>query len=120
MKLSDRRLAQRFNLSVSLFIREWKTIAPEKKVESVNISERGVYYETDTPPREGAMLHIRLAMPMEITGISGVEWCCAGKVIGVQPADSRGASLGVRVRFDYYEVLPTSINVQSNLLPTAI
>jgi hypothetical protein len=105
MKLSDRRLAQRFSLAIPLFIREWKTTAPEKRVQSVNVSERGVCFETDTPLREGTMLQIRLAMPMEITGNASVEWRCTGKVLGVQPANSLGAPLGVRVRFDYYEVL---------------
>jgi hypothetical protein len=105
MKLSDRRLARRFRLSIPLFIREWKTTAPEKKVESVNVSEHGVYFVTDTPVREGAMLQIRLAMPMEITGAASVEWQCTGKVLGVQTARSLTALVGVRVRFDYYEVI---------------
>lgn len=105
MKLSDRRLAHRFRLTIPLFIREWKTSAPEKVVHSVNVSERGVYFETDTPLLEGTMLQIRLAMPMEITGNASAEWRCAGKVMGIQPANSMGAPLGVRVRFDYYEIV---------------
>lgn len=105
MKPSDRRFAQRFHLTIPLFIREWKTMAPEKEATSVNLSECGVYFETDTPPREGSMVQIRLAMPQEITGDNTVEWRCTGKVVGVRPASHPGASLGVGVRFDYYEVL---------------
>jgi hypothetical protein len=105
MRLSDRRLAHRFSLAIPLFIREWKTTAPEKRVQSVNVSERGVYFVTDTPVVEGTMLQIRLAMPMEITGSASAEWRCTGKVMGVQPTNSVGAPLGVRVRFDYYEVV---------------
>jgi hypothetical protein len=108
MKLSDRRFAHRFSLTIPLFIREWKTTVPEKRVQSVNVSECGVYFHTDTPVREGTMLQIRLAMPMEITGNAVEEWRCTGKVMGVQPADSLGAPVGVRVRFDYYEVLRTA------------
>jgi hypothetical protein len=107
MKLSDRRLAHRFSLTIPLFIREWKTTAPEKVFQSVNVSERGVCFETDTPLLEGTMLQIRLAMPTEITGNASAEWRCTGKVLGVQPANSLGAPLGVRVRFDYYEVVET-------------
>jgi hypothetical protein len=107
MKVSDRRLALRFSLTIPLFIREWKTSAPEKRVQSVNVSESGVYFETDTPLLEGTMLQIRLAMPMEITGAASAEWRCTGKVLGVQPASSQGAPLGVRVRFDYYEIVRT-------------
>ena len=105
MKPSDRRLAQRFRLTIPLFIREWKTMVPEKEVKSLNVSEGGVYFETDSPPREGAMVQIRLSMPVEITGDKMVEWRCTGKVVGVRPTRPPGSSLGVGVRFDYYEVL---------------
>jgi hypothetical protein len=104
MKLSDRRLAQRFCLNIPLYIRAWKSEAPEQKVESVNVSECGAYFETDTPPCEGAMMQIRLEMPKEVTGLPTVEWRCTGKVVRIQPASSPGSLLGVSVRFDYYEV----------------
>jgi hypothetical protein len=106
MKPSDRRLAQRFCLTIPVFVREWKTMTPEKKVESVNVSECGVYFETDTPPREGAAVQIRLEMPKEITGDATAEWRCTGKVVGVRPTRRPGGSLGVGVRFDYYEIMP--------------
>jgi hypothetical protein len=108
MKLSDRRLAQRFNLSIPLYIRAWKSKAPEQKVESVNVSECGAYFETDKPPREGAVMQIRLEMPKEITGNPTAEWRCTGKVMRITPASSPGRLLGVSVRFDYVEVSRTT------------
>jgi hypothetical protein len=105
MRLSDRRLAHRFSLAIPLFIREWKATAPETQVESLNVSERGVCFATDTPLTEGTVIQIRMAMPSEITGTTLAEWRCTGKVMGIQPASARGGPLGVRVRFDYYEVL---------------
>jgi hypothetical protein len=108
MKPSDRRLAQRFHLTIPLFVREWKTATPENKVESVNVSECGVYFETDTPPRDGAMVQIRLEMPKEITGDATAEWHCTGKVVGLRPTCPPGVSYGVGVRFDYYEIMPIS------------
>src|SRR5438270_4631989 len=104
MKLSDRRLALRFHLSIPLYVRAWKSQAPEQRVESVNVSECGAYYETDAPPCEGAVMQIRLEMPKEITSQPTVEWRCTGKVVRIQPARSSGALRGVGVRFDYYEV----------------
>ena len=104
MKLSDRRLAQRFSLIIPLYIRSWKSQAPEQRVDSLNVSECGAYYETDTPPPEGAMIQIRLDMPREVTGDPTVEWRCTGKVMRVQPGRAPGALQGVSVRFDYYEV----------------
>jgi hypothetical protein len=97
-------MAQRFSLIIPLYVRVWKSQAPELKVESVNVSECGAYYETNTPPPEGAMMQIRLDMPKEITGDPTVEWRCTGKVTRVQPASYPGALRGVSVRFDYYEV----------------
>jgi hypothetical protein len=104
MKLSDRRLAQRFSLTIPLYIRAWKSHAPEQKVESVNVSECGAYFQTDTPPREGAMIQIRLKMPMEVTGNPAVEWNFTGKVTRIKLASSPSTLVGVSVRFDYNEV----------------
>lgn len=108
MKLSDRRLAHRFSIPIPQYIRAWKSQAPEQQVESVNVSERGAYFQTDTPPREGAMIQIRLEMPREITGNPTAEWRCTGKVTRIQPPSSSGTLLGVSVRFDYYEVSQTT------------
>ncbi len=108
MEVSDRRLAKRFNLTIPLYIRAWNSQAAEQRVESVNISERGAYFETDKPPLEGAMMQIRLEMPKEITGTPTVEWRCTAKVTRIQPASPPGTLLGVSVRFDYYEVSGTT------------
>jgi hypothetical protein len=108
MKLSDRRLAHRFSLTIPLYIRAWNSTAPEQRVESINVSERGAYFETDKPPREGAMMQIRLEMPKEVTGNPTVEWRCTAKVTRIQPASPPGTLLGVSVRFDYVEVSRTT------------
>jgi len=104
MKLSDRRLALRFRLNIPLYIRAWKSHAPEQRVESVNVSECGAYFETDSPPREGSIVQIRLDMPNEITGHPTAEWRCTGKVTRIEPVNSSRHLLGVSIRFDYYEV----------------
>jgi hypothetical protein len=108
MKLSDRRLARRFQVAIPVYFRAWKSQQPEQKVESVNVSECGLYFETDTPPRHGAMIQVRIEMPTEITGHPPNEWLCTGKVVDLHPLNSAGAMRGVRVRFDYYEVSRTS------------
>jgi hypothetical protein len=108
MKRSDRRWAYRFNLSIPLHIRGWNSDAPEQKVESNNVSECGVYFETDTPPLEGTVIQLRLEMPEEVTGEASSDWLCAGKVVRIQQAMSPGAFVGVGVRFDYYEVWHTT------------
>jgi hypothetical protein len=104
MQLSDRRWAQRYCLTVPLYIREWKSPAPEQRVESLNVSECGVYFETDAPPRTGSMMHIRLEMPEQVTGNRAVEYRCIGKVMRVEQPGPLGRLRGVSVRFDYWEV----------------
>lgn len=104
MNPSERRLASRFSLTVPVYIRAWKSPEPERKAESVNISEGGVYFETDTPPLEGAVIHLRLEMPRAITGIIGTEWRCIGKVVRVTYAGDFSRS-GVAVQFAYYEAV---------------
>jgi hypothetical protein len=115
MKRSDRRLAHRFNLSIPLHIRDWKSTAPEKTVESNNVSESGVYFETDAPPHEGTEIQLRLEMPEEVTGEAASDWLCAGKVVRIQRSSSPGALVGVGVRFDYYEVWHTKGLLQSTI-----
>jgi hypothetical protein len=104
MKRSDRRFAQRFNLTVPLHIRGWHSAAPEQDAASLNVSESGVYFETKVPPAEGASVHLRIAMPPEITGGQSTEWTCTGKVVRVEPVSIPGAAPRVAVRFSYYEV----------------
>ena len=104
MKPSDRRLALRFSLSVPVYIRTWKSPEPERKVESINLSESGVYFETNTPPSEGAIIHLRIEMPRAIIGSVGTEWRCIGKVVRVAQAGDLSRS-GVAVQFAYYEAV---------------
>ena len=106
MKRSDRRFAQRFNLAVPLHYRAWRSTEPELAAASVNVSESGVYFETDAPPSEGSALRLRIAMPPEITGNPATEWRCMGKVVRVQQVPCAGAALGVAVRIDYFEIVP--------------
>ena len=104
MKPSDRRLALRFHLSVPVYIRTWTSLEPERKVESINLSESGVYCETDSPPMPGAVIHLRLEMPPAITGSIGTEWRCIGKVVRVTRVADCSRS-GVGVQFAYYEAV---------------
>jgi len=108
-------LAQRFRLKIPLYIRAWKSQAPERKVESVNVSECGAYFETDTPPCEGKYAD-SAEMPKEITGNPTAEWRCTGKVTRVQPASFPGALRGVSVRFDYYEVAQSKDRLSASIL----
>jgi hypothetical protein len=85
-------------------VRIWKSTAPEQNIESVNLSQNGVYFATNSPIREGETLEIRLKMPEEITQEPATEWLCTGHVVRVDRVESNLGNLGIGVQFDCYEV----------------
>lgn len=100
----DRRISRRHSLRTPLRLRIWKSPAPERREESLNLSEHGVYFATDTPFREGETVEIFFRMPPEISEEPATEWRCTGHVVRVDRTESGSGKTGVGVRFDCYEV----------------
>ena len=100
----NRRLSRRLSLKTPLRVRIWKSPTPEESAESLNLSQNGVYFATNTPIREGETVEILLNMPEEITDEPSTEWRCTGHVVRVEAMDSAQGKLGVGVQFDCYEV----------------
>ena len=100
----DRRLSRRLSFKTPLRVRIWKSAAPEQNAESVNLSQNGVFFATDTPIREGETVEILLNMPEEITDEPSREWRYTGHVVRVERVDSTRWNMGVGVQFDCYEV----------------
>ena len=115
---SDRRVSPRHNFKLPLRVRIWNSALPEQRTESENLSERGVYFPTNSPLRVGTAVQVLLKMPEEITGEPANEWLFSGHVVRIEPFDSPRGKLGVGVQFDCYEVsrppehLPASGNWQ--------
>jgi Tfp pilus assembly protein PilZ len=104
---SDRRLSRRVSFKTPLRVRLWKSTAPEQSAESLNLSQNGVFFATDSPIREGETVEILLKMPEEITEEPTTEWRCTGHVVRVEKVDSSRGKMGVGVQFDCYEVSRT-------------
>jgi Tfp pilus assembly protein PilZ len=100
----DRRLAQRYKLKTDLRIRMRRSDAAELKAESEDVSQRGVFFNTDLPLSKGAALDLLVEMPEAVTGVPAAQWLCTGHVVRVVPADLPERSCGVGVQFDFYEV----------------
>ncbi len=100
----DRRFAERHNLKTALRVRVWKANVPEKRAVSLNLSQRGVFFVTDSSLAKGEIVEILLKMPEEITGEPTTEWRCTGHVVRVEPVDSPKGKLGVGVHFYCYDV----------------
>jgi len=101
---TDRRLAGRYKVKTPLRVRIWKSPVPEQKAESVNLSQRGIYFATDSQLRKGETVEVFFNMPEEIIGEPTSEWRCTGHVVRVEPIHAAGGKQGVGVQFDCYEV----------------
>lgn len=95
----DRRFSQRHNVKTALRVRVWKSGLPEKRAESVNLSQRGILFASNSRIPEGEVVEILLKMPEEVTGQPTTEWRCTGQVARVELADSFNGKFGVGVQF---------------------
>ena len=100
----DRRLAGRYKVKAPLRVKLWKSALPEQRAESVNVSQRGIYFETDSALREGETVEVFFNMPEEVIGEETSEWRCTGHVVRVEGSEATGGKVGVGVQFDCYEV----------------
>jgi hypothetical protein len=100
----DRRLSHRHSVRTALRVRVWNSALPEHRAESVNVSLRGIYFNTKTPLGEGEIVEVLLKMPEEVSGEETTEWRCTGHVVRVEPCDAKKGELGVGVQFYCYEV----------------
>jgi hypothetical protein len=87
-----------------LRVRVWKSAVPEQAAESVNLSQRGIYFATDSLLREGETVEVFFNMPEEIVGEAASEWRCTGHVVRVESLKAPSEKQGVGVQFDCYEV----------------
>jgi hypothetical protein len=91
-------------MKTPLRVRLWKSALPEHTAESVNVSQRGIYFATDSLLHEGETVEVFFNMPEEIIGEPASEWRCTGHVVRVEAIEATNGKLGVGVQFDCYEV----------------
>jgi hypothetical protein len=101
---SDRRLAGRYKVKTPLRVRLWKSAVPECTAESVNLSQRGIYFAANSALSKGETVEVLFNMPEEIAGEPMSEWRCTGHVVRVEEINTSGGKQGVGVQFDCYEV----------------
>jgi len=99
----DRRLAQRHNIKTALRVRVWRSGLPEERAESVNLSQGGILFLSDSRIAKGEVVEILLKMPEEVSGEPTNEWCCTGHVVRVEPAALPKGKFGIGVHFYCYE-----------------
>jgi Tfp pilus assembly protein PilZ len=100
----DRRMARRYPLKTALRVRVCRSTAAEQKAQSEDLSQRGVFFNTDMALSPGAAVDLLVDMPEEVTGVPAAQWLCTGHVVRVVPVNVVEGSRGVGVQFDFYEV----------------
>jgi hypothetical protein len=104
VRVSDRRLAFRYNFNIPIRISFWKSKMPPHQCESENLSEQGIFFATDSLFPIGAVIEVLMKMPEVISGEPTSEWLCSGHVVRVEAIDSPRGKFGVGVQFDCYQV----------------
>lgn len=99
----DRRSSRRHNIKTSLRIRVWRSGLPEERAESVNLSQRGIFFLADRRLAEGEIIEVLLKMPEEVTGQPTTEWRCTGHIVRTEHVESPRDKFGIGVRFYCYE-----------------
>jgi hypothetical protein len=102
--VKDRRLAERHVVKTPLRLRIRKSELTEQRVESENVSRRGVFFTTGLQLKEGTVLDLLLEMPETITGVRAAQWICMGHVVRVVPSEGVQGQQGIGVEFDLYSV----------------
>ncbi len=104
MLTNNRRLTTRVGLRIPVRFRSLHTpTVPMQNAESVNLSERGVYFETEVAPAVGTAVELILKMPRELTGREPTELRCTARVIHVRPDPLLDGKAGVGVYIEHYE-----------------
>jgi hypothetical protein len=79
-------------------VRLWKSTTPEQIAESVNVSQQGIYFATNSVLHAGETVEVFFNMPEIVLGEPASEWRCTGHVVRVEAIAATGGKLGVGVQ----------------------
>jgi Tfp pilus assembly protein PilZ len=95
--VEERRLAPRKNLSVPvhLSVAAADTGSASLIGETVNYSDRGVYFTTMRPLTVGDHIEMSFTIPRELSGRNAENVQCAGRVVHVHPPTAKNGRTGI-------------------------
>lgn len=105
-KQDERRRAPRIPSKVPL-----KVIPTEgaghnpQSAESINLSERGLYFEIPGGVRPGSNVEIAFTMPPEVTGGMAMKVRCVARVVRVDPNVGGEERIGVAAHIERFETV---------------
>ncbi len=104
MSSKERRLAPRKEIAVPLrFHLDTSAQSETFTGETVNLSERGIYFTVNRALTVGAALEMFFVIPQELTGRKAEEVRCTGRVVHVHPGLGRNGLTGIGARIEHFE-----------------
>ena len=102
----DRRRAPRIPAKVPL-----KVIPSEgggqyvQGAESINISERGLFFQMPSGIKPGSTVELSFTMPGEVTGGMAMRVRCTARIIRVEPQPGSDSKVGVAAHIERFETV---------------
>ena len=78
--------------------------------ESVNLSERGIYFRSRQRVSVGEPLEMYFTIPRELTGRSAEQVRCSARVVHVEPQADRQGLVGVGAAVERFEPMSSARN----------
>jgi hypothetical protein len=104
MSSSERRIDTRVNISVPLRFRALNNPGSTEQIaQSENISQRGMFFETNVPLKVGTPVEVSLRMPQELAGQVTSDVKCVARVVHVRQSTAPGGMLGIGLHIERYE-----------------
>jgi hypothetical protein len=73
--------------------------------DSINISERGLFFNMTGPMKPGTRIELSFMMPAEITGSVSMKVRCIGRVIRVDTGDGKDNKTAVAAHIERFETI---------------
>ena len=104
LSLLDRRFAPRFNLKVPLVFCPNTPVERGNAAKSINISVRGVYFQTKQPVFVELPVRVLMQMPSQCSGKLARRAVFTGRVSHVATKRRGCPGLGIGIEFFYSEM----------------
>ncbi len=106
MSHDDRRKSPRLDHKVPVKLKPSEGTTPYMASgESVNISEEGLYFVTDSPVQPGALIDLSFTMPTGVTGSSPMKIRCTARVIRVDRNPESDGKTAVAAHIERFETI---------------
>lgn len=102
----ERRRAPRVPVKLPVKLRAVEGTTPFMvSADSINISERGLYFQMTGPMKPGTRIELSFTMPPEVTGSVAMKIRCVGRVIRVEPDSQAEGRTAVAAQIERFETI---------------